>query len=658
MQALSSSATLWLGVTLLLIISPHLVRQPAWGTLICLAILAWRYAREKRSWALPAKWLRALITFSLVGATLIHYRTLNGLDAGTTLLTLMICLKLIELRYLRDAMTTLMMGYFLVLSGFLYDQSIFSGLYLIFMVVILTAALLVLQQSAPALPQSKQIKYHLKTSATLLVQAIPLMLILFLLVPRIPGPLWSLPSPSSGKTGLSDSMTIGNITHLADSDEVAFRASFDGPLPEAQQLYWRGPVFWKTDGRSWYDLGKNHPLLRTQQHSYRQLTQPIEYSVTLEANDRNWLFALDLPALIPDGATLRPDYQLLSKEPISSVYRYTMRSTLNYRNDLAPPIERSLALQLPPGVNPRTQALAEKWRQQYPSDLQLVNAALEYFRQQPFYYSRQPPALNGDSPIDQFLFDSRKGFCEHYSAAFVTLMRAANIPARVVTGYQGGEYNALGDYLIVRQSDAHAWAEVWVDDQGWLRADPTNVIPPQRIESFADTLRFRATDSEKLLSPSSDWLQRSWLQARRGWDAMNHQWNQWFLGFDQEKQKQLLEALGLGKFDYLKVTILMFLLIIGLLAALTILLLYRRQQASEPLLRAYQQLCDKLTRRGVDCAPHLGPQQRCRLAIAQLPKQRHEIRQLFRDYIRLRYREQNDPQQLQQFIGAVKRFRC
>jgi len=654
-QPASSNAIIWMLGALLLVVAPHLWRQPLWIAGICLTILAWRLVKEIRGWALPSTLFRILLAGSLLAATYLHYKTLNGLDAGTALLTLMLCLKLVELRSMRDATIILLLAYFLVLSGFLYDQSIFSGLYLMLVVLLLTTVLLVLNHPGNTFSSHK--RAYLKNAGALLIQALPLMLILFILVPRIPGPLWSLPSnSSSGKTGLSDEMSIGDISHLADSNEVAFRATFDGEIPLAEQLYWRGPILWKTDGRNWNALEESDLFSQLPAPSFISHSPPVEYQVTLQPNNQRWLFALDLPLLSPEKSFLRRDFQLLHKDKISEVYRYSMSSVLDYQNNQLHPQERALALQLPKQRNPQTLALAQQWQQQM-NEKQRVAYALNYFRQQPFYYSRTPPKLPGNDPIDQFLFNAQKGFCEHYAAAFTTLMRASGIPARVVTGYQGGEYNELGDYLVVRQSDAHAWAEVWLDEEGWLRVDPTSVIPKERVEAYNDLQRFMDTRNDALFNPDTTQLYRSWLHAARHWDAVNHQWNQWVLGFDQNKQQQLLQRLGLGELNIASIIGLMMLILITLLGLLLLYLLYQQQKNSDPLQQAYQQLCQRLSKRGVDIPPWLGPQQCSTRAMQQLPLQRHEIKALFQHYIALRYQKGKKPASQQQFIRAAKRFR-
>ncbi len=655
-QIISRYAIYWLLASLLLVIAPHLLRQPIWVITVCLGIIIWRYFKEQNHWALPAKPLRILFAMGLFISTYWQYHTLNGLDAGTTLLTIMLCLKLVELQNMRDALTALLLAYFLLLSGFLYDQSIFTGIYLFLVVLLLTASLLVLNH-----PHSKQKtpkKYYLKQASTLLIQALPLMLVLFVLVPRIPGPLWSLPNNNSAaSTGLSSEMSMGDITQLADNHDPVFRVSFSDEAPSAEKLYWRGPVLWKTDGRNWVADNKSANK-QTSPDNFIPMAEPISYQVTLQPQHNQWLFALDLPTTLPKNSRLSPDYQLLHKDKINDVYRYSVQSVLSYQNRQLNPSERLAALQLPTQRNSETLALGKQWQQLQLNNRELVEHALNYIRQQPFYYTRKPPALQGNDPVDQFLFDTRQGFCEHYAAAFVTLMRAMDIPARVVTGYQGGEYNELGNYLLVRQSDAHAWTEVWLESEGWLRIDPTSVIDPSRIEAYDDLQRFSSTQNDALFNPDTRWLIQAWLQSQRRWDAVNHLWNQWVLGFDDKKQQQLLQRFGIDNRDIGSIIKLMLGAIFSLLGLLALYLYYQQRKNNDPLQQAYQNLCLKLAKHNVDNANWIGPQQRCKQAMQSLPAQQQVIAALFEQYIQLRYAGNHGKADQRRFIQAVKRFRC
>lgn len=623
---------LWLLAALAAVALPHWLRQPAWLVLLGLGCFGWRLGVERRGWSLPRRWLRLLLTVAAIGAVLAAYRTLFGRDAGLALLTVMLCLKLLELRTRRDGLVVLVLGYFLVAGGFLHDQGLLSGAYLFAMVLLLTAALIALHHPAASLGHSRA---YLHLAGSLLVQALPLLVVLFLLFPRLPGPLWGLPKDAfAGRTGLSDEMTLGAIGLLAESDEVAFRVVFHGATPPPHQLYWRGPVLWRTDGRRWEPLQRDdRPLAPWYGGALRHEARgpAYDYTLTLEPHNRRWLLALDLPALLPPQVQATADFQLWLPQPATTLQRFSLRAHTDYATGSAAPWERRAGLQLPAAANPRTRAYAARWQGLPPG--RVVEEALRLFREEPFYYSRQPPLLDAD-PVDGFLFDTRRGFCEHYAAAFVTLMRAAGLPARVVTGYQGGERNELGEYLLVRQADAHAWAEVLFEEEGWVRVDPTAVIPPQRIEALADSTRFRSLAPDL---PRLGALGAAWLQLRQGWDAVHHAWNTWVLGYDQARQRALLERLGLGAWGWRGMIALL-----GVLAALAVAivatyLLLRERGRPDPLQRLYRRFCQRLARIGLARAAHEGPLAYAARIAATRPDLAPAVDRITALYVQLRY---------------------
>ena len=646
------SGRLWLLGALAVVLAPHLLRLPLWLSPLCVLLLIWRGAVELRGWPLPGRWWRLLLTLLGIAAIIVHYRTLLGRDAGLALLTVMLCLKLLELRTRRDAMVVTFLGYFLVAGGFLYSQALPVGGYLFTVVLILTAALIALNHPGGDLGQSR---YYLRLGTGLLLQALPIMLLLFVLFPRIPGPLWGLPKDAfAGKTGLSDHMTLDNITELADSDEVAFRVHFDGPVPPADQLYWRGPVLWYTNGRRWDPivLGLAPAWYRQPPH-YQSLGGEVRYTVTLEPNDQAWLFALDVPTQLPAGATASADFQLHLRRKVTSRQRYTLTSVLHYRATDISDSERRTALLLPARANPRTIALGTGWR-----DLparQIVQRALAYFREQPFFYTRRPPPL-GANAIDDFLFDTRRGFCEHYAAAFTTLMRAAGVPARIVTGYQGAESNPLGDYFIVRQSSAHAWSEVYLPEQGWMRVDPTAVIPPQRVETTGDIERFRSTSALTGELSERGWLVRNWSRLRYGWDAVNNVWNQWVLGYDQVRQQQLLERLGLFGFGWRGVIAALVAAVALVLTVVAVYLLRRERGTVPPAVKLYREFCRRLARVGLERQRSEGPRTFAERCSAARPDLSGDVGTITDLYIAMRYGPAHTDSVLSQLRQAVRNF--
>ena len=428
--------------------------------------------------SLPKRWQLMLITFAGTAGIIFNFHTLFGREAGVTLLVLLATLKLMELRNARDAMVLIYLACFIIITNFFYSQTIPTALYLLATMMVIVATWVQLQA------QNIALKPRLRIAAVLLMQALPLTLILFILFPRVQGPLWGLPQDAYASTGLDERMSPGSLSRLGMSEAVAFRVTYNGKPPRRDQMYWRGPVLWNFDGRTWTP-GISLPTIVPK---FTGLDQAIDYVVTLEPHNKHWLFALDVPEKLTISdkvsvpAILTNDFQLLNKEPVHARMRYAARSSLVYRANVQES-ERQLqrALQLPRQGDPRARQLAAQWRAGSKDDAAIINTALSYFSKNGFVYTLEPPLYGADG-VDDFLFGARQGFCEHYASAFVFLMRAANIPARVVTGYLGGEFNDVGNYYIVRQSDAHAWAEVWLAGQGWVRVDPTGVIAPGRVE--------------------------------------------------------------------------------------------------------------------------------------------------------------------------------
>ncbi len=649
----SLSGKLWLLAALFTVLLPHLIRMPLPLTLACSGVFAWRLAHELKGWPLPRRLVRIVITFIAFVMVAALFKTVAGRDAGVALLTMMLCLKLLELHTLRDALITLYLGYFLVIGAFLFSQSIYTGAYLLVVVLLLTAALIALNHPRAS---RENTRYYLRYSGRLLLQAFPIMVVMFLLFPRLDAPLWSMPLGTSGKTGLSDQIRMGTISSLVESEEVAFRVEFKGAIPSADQLYWRGPVLWNTDGRLWQ---RRHQIPLAHVPLFEESSSLVEYTVTLEPNGYRWLFTLDLPHSLPQGqdaeARILPDFQVVAERPITSKQRYTAQSALINRGGELNARHRSAALRLPDGTNPRTIALAQQWVDEGLAADEIVERALTYFRHNDFYYTRKPPLLQ-TNPVDDFLFNTRRGFCEHYATSFVTLMRAAGIPARVVTGYQGGESNKLGDYLIVRQSNAHAWAEVWLEQSGWTRIDPTTSVPQERVEEEIDTQRFTTTDLLGGITQGKQFnlFTRSFLQLRQVWDSINHGWNQWVLGFDKEQQAKLLKRLGMKDNSMQNLLLTMVVIVLLIVAAITAAVLLKRPRQKDPLQRYYQRFCDSLARHGTVRKSNEGPMDFARRACEEQPALCEQINRVTLLYIALRYQPQCEQTSLAEFKRAVQ----
>lgn len=649
--AISLRNTVWLTTALVLVAAPHVERLPLWLSVLAGAMCVWRLYLARTRLALPARWLLVAIVMASAAAIYLNYRTLFGRDAGVALLVLMISLKLLETRTQRDGMVLAFIGYFLVITNFFYTQSIPTALYLLACVWFITAAMIGLQYTREPAGYRAQLRHQLRTSAIMLAQSVPLMVVFFVLFPRVQGPLWGMPSDAfAGVTGLSDSMSPGTINQLVFSDDVALRAEFTGAVPPPTKLYWRGPVMLDFDGLTW--TAPPRPFLNRVDLERR--ANPVRYSVTVEPHNRRWLFALDMPGMLPPRASITPDYLLLSHMPVTSRMRYDLSSYLDYEfgaNSNEFMLQR--ALQLPRGFNPRTLELGRQLRSRHGDNEAIMNASLTLFREQKFIYTLEPPLL-GRHSVDEFIFNTRQGFCEHFSSAFVVLMRAAGVPARVVTGYLGGEYNPLGNYLIVRQSDAHAWAEVWIENRGWVRIDPTNSVSPARAEGgLAAAL------------PDSALLPR---RARSGGNALMHQlaltldslantWNQTVLGYNLESQRALLYRAG---FDGDTMRTLAMLLIIATIVATLILALVtltQRRRTREPVLAEYRKFCEKMAQAGITRGDAEGPRDFATRIAKTRPEFASAAGEITRLYVSLRYgHDQENKNQylikLQQYVKA------
>lgn len=647
-EGLTRPALTWLLAALALAVASHAQELPAWLAVLFAVLVGWRWLIILRDWAMPPRWLLLIVAVLAGAGVVIDYRTLFGRDAGVALLTAMTACKLLESRGLRDGIVLVFLGYLLVMSNLLFSQDIPRVAYLLAVIVVMLAAQVSIHRQHAGLAALAS----LRLAGRMVLLAIPVMLILFVLFPRIPGPLWGLPKDAfQGRTGLSDQMAPGTISELSRSDAVAFRVRFEGAVPPPSQRYWRGPVLWYFDGRRWTrpeETPVNTPVPFTPQGA------AVDYAVVLEPSNKNWLFALDLPARLPPRAIMTPSFQLLRDQPVNEVYRYEMRSYPAYRTGELTAMERARGLQLPARGNMRARALAADWRQRDPRPEALVNAALTLFREQPFYYTLTPPLL-GTETVDDFLFRTRQGFCEHYANAFVFLMRAAGVPARVVTGYQGGEMNTLGGYLIVRQSDAHAWAEVWLAGRGWVRVDPTGAVAPNRVR---EGLYAALPDPEALpflvrRGGDSEWLRQLVLS----WDILNNAWNEWVLAYGPDRQREFLSGLGFGPVDWGEMTVAMIVILSGLGLAYFG-WRWRSRQIRDPVARAWQRFCVRLARRGLARGPAEGPLAFAERVATSRPELATPAWEIARLYAALRYGPVAPPADVRQLQRLTWRFRA
>ena len=602
----------------------HAGRVPPWAAAVALLLILWRLLTAYRGGGYPGVAARALLALTLVVIVLVRFRTLNGLAAGTTLLLLMAGLKLLETRAARDQFVMVAAALFLLLAACLDRQELARAPLYGLHAWLCCGALAVI--AAPATSG----RAALALAGRALLLAVPLALLLFVFFPRLPGAFWAIPRGDLALSGLSDTMTPGNIGLLATNYDPAFRVQFAGPVPPPQERYWRGPVLHEFDGQTW----RRTPADLRPHLSREYLGTAYHYRVQLEASHQRWWFALDTPTRAPDARVLlNSDDMLIGAEPLADPVSFDQISYTHTRG--TQPLDAAARRQdtaLPASGNPRAHALAASLRGRAGSDAALVEAVLDYLHTGGFVYSLEPERLGPDA-IDDFLFGTRVGFCGHYASAFVMLMRAAGIPARVVTGYLGGEWIPYGGYLLVRQSDAHAWAEVWLEGQGWARVDPTAVVAPERLERGILDLIPQDLSARARLLHASPWLN----ELLQRWDAANAWWTNRVVKFDFETQLRLLERLGIRSPD---ARALGWTFMLALCLWLTVIAWHvgrsMRPARADPLARAYARLCRKLARI-VPRAPHEGPLAFGAALIARRPEVRTAVLPLLERYAELRY---------------------
>ena len=650
-------AAFFLLLSLLLLLLPHIFRLPIPLTLLILGIIFWRALFELGMVSLPGKILRFILLLLSLAMLVQHYSTFIGREAGSALLLFLISLKLMELKTYRDQLVVLFLAYFLVVLTFLFSQTIYTSIYLFSVLVCLILTQILIHHPLAKDKSWLTVTTHLKLVFKLIAHAAPLTLLLFLLFPRVSGPLWGLPEDAfSGQTGLSDTMQPGAISELSNNDAVAFRVKFKNAIPDNRDLYWRGPVLWRFNGERWSaPKHENRPQI-THSLNTTDTSTSLSYEITLQPHNKRWLFTLDTPIDYPTSSNLSLERLVTSRLIVQKLIRYQATSVIQ------PLLDKDYNwklydryLKVPNFTAPRSRALIASLKKTNPTDQAFVEAVLDYFRTKPFYYSRTPPLLF-EQPIDEFLFSTRKGFCEHYASTFTVMMRLAGIPARVVTGYQGGTLNPLSDYMIVRQSDAHAWTEVWLEKRGWLRIDPTAVIPPHRIENPIDIIQRQPGTSAAIKLLDRPWVFHAISQVKFAFDAINNRWNQWIVGYNQKKQASLFQAFGIPEISWDGLTV-----ILGISTILTLMLVsftvFRtKKTAEQPLLKTYQLFCKRLEKIGIRKLPHETPLVYANKIINIRSDLKSEVNSIIGLYQRLRYTRHYSKTLYQRLVSKVKNF--
>ncbi len=629
---------------------------PPWSWLILAAALGWRMGAQWLGWRLPSAPL--LIVAAAVSGLLVffHYHSVWGRDAGVALLTLTASLKLLETRQLRDRRVLLLMGFFLSISLLLFDQGILTALIVLLLFTGLVTAWLgidffQLSVQPSALPST--ILARLRTAGQLLLMAIPVAVVLFLLFPRPPGGLWGVQQPVAGevRTGLSDTLSAGSFDALSKDPTPAFRVQFDGAIPPPPARYWRVLVMSHELEGTWQaDLPNFNAAVP--KHVGKALGEPIRYTLTLEPSDRRFVPSLTLPLStnLPPSLLLDASGGLFSRTSLTDRTRLTISSALDYV--LEPKLsaaERRLNLQLPPD-NPQLKALGKQWQTLSPEAAR--DAALQYFHTENFHYTLSPGRLNGANRMDQFLFQTRRGYCEHYAEAFTLLMRAAGIPARIVTGYQGGE--VIGDYLLVRQADAHAWSEIWIAKHGWVRVDPTAAVAPERIDTGLAAAAAQDAALPAILRGGDSFSR----QLARRLDQVQNGWNQYVLAYSGDTQLDLLRHLGLDGLTRWQQAVLALFLSAGLWwgmmrwwQALSL------QRGTDAIDRAWQPMAIALDRAGLSRETGESWKHHSqRISSALPPNLAEELNALSQQFSRWRYAAQTSQQRQKLIAGQARRL--
>ena len=605
---LPRNSLVWMLFAQAALILPHVEHLPSWLLLAWGMVVVWRIQIFRGRSDMPRTWVKAaLVGMSGLGIKM-AYGTLLGIDPMVGLLITAFLLKLLEMHTRRDALVVIFLGFFVAATQFLYDQTISGSLYGLLTILLLVITLLSVNQ-AQAKPSFRRTGV---TGAKLFLQSLPLMFLLFAIMPRL-GALWSVPQQrSAAQTGVSGSMSPGDFTDLTRSGKLAFRVSFAGAAPARRDLYWRGLVFSDFDGRTWspssqwlYRDGAAVNWQNQKPFAWRNIldipasADRFRYSVVLEATQQPWLYMLGMPSDIPESAGLSRPHTLVSKGPVRQRRQYSVSAATDYRleRDLSVR-QRTLETLLPDNFNPETRRQAELWRSESNSDRELIDRLLKHYHDQ-FVYTLKTPAM-GKHSIDEFLWGVQRGFCEHFASSFVFFMRAAGIPARVVAGYQGGELSPAGDYWLVHQFDAHAWAEVWLPGRGWVRVDPTASVAPERIErGLSDALS--DDDSGLVAGPLSLIYYRNiniLNKIRLQWDALNYHWYQRVVGYDDQQQMNFFRD-WLGGADPWRIAA----ALIGgaalVLGSLALLAWYGSRRVLDPVTRAYYSMQRRLEKEGL-----------------------------------------------------------
>ena len=654
-EQLPRPALVWSILAQALLLLPHISHIPPWVIAVYLVAFAWRVQAFRGRIELPGRWLKVALSGAAAGGIVLSFGSLLGMEPMVAFLLTAFALKLTEMRSRKDAYVVIFLGYFVCLTAFLFSQGLVMVLYGLLVVWVLTTALISVHRPMARVRDTRS----LRLAGVMMLQAAPLMLVLFFLFPRI-GPLWNVPLKShTAQTGMSDTLFPGDVSNLSQSDEVAFRAQFDGVVPPPEELYWRGVVMSHLDGTVWRGLKYFEiPAALRREPQVALAGDSLAYRIIMEPTQQHWLYSLRYARPEKPRLLSLSDFRLYSPATVEYKLQYRVRSwpeaVLEPELD---PWRRTAETQLPPGDNPRARALAETLYRSAGAPEAFVTAALAYFRQQPFFYTLQPPLLGDSDVMDRFLFDTRRGFCEHYAYAFAVMARSVGIPTRIIGGYQGGEINPVNGTVIVHQFDAHAWNEVWLAGRGWVRVDPTAAVAPDRILYGLE----RAVASEGSFLSESPWSPLrfravNWVNSLRlQYDALTYRWQSWVTGFDGAMQVDLLRRV-LGEVTPSRSVILLLGTGLATMGVVSWFLLRdRRRQRRSVFEDELVNFLDTIHRRGLSPQPGETPGQLAERAAQRWPAEAERIRALYRAHAALVYGAGCGPQDVARTVRELRR---
>jgi transglutaminase-like putative cysteine protease len=648
-EALNRQVQIFLLFSIGLIALPHVEHIPPLLSAFFNLLLAWRFIAVRKTHWLPNKAALFLLTLTAVALLYVHHQGILGRDAGTSLFVTALGLKLLEIRTIRDVYLSVFLAFIVAATQFLYLQNIFMAAYILAVSCILIATLICVNSPNP------QPAAALKTSAGIVLQALPLAVAMFIFFPRVEAPRWMVfQDKHKARMGLNDVLEPGSISELGLSGELAFRVKFQGPIPPPEQRYWRGPVFTHTDGKRWTE-SKNDAFWR---HLDKLQFQgaPYRYTLLMEPQDKKWVFALDMPTDFPDTLHRNAFYQLLTSKDPEMRAEYAIVSYPRYNTGYLTRTEYRDNLQLPAKPSPRIRDLVERLQGFKGDPETFIDNLLQYFKTNRFYYTLMPPLME-ENPIETFLFETRRGFCSHYATAFAYLMRVVGAPARVVGGYQGGELNKVGNFLEIRQANAHAWTEVWLDKRGWVRVDPTAAIAPERIRQDVNVDLQIALGEVNFTPVKIDNAAINWLkQAAYLWDSIDYNWQRWVINYNSGNQSKLMAFFNIGNLRTLAYWL------VGVLLLVTVplawLLLRGKTRQTDKALQIYTRFCRKLAKKGLQRKAQEGAHDFAARAIASLPEKAESIKNITALYNRVRYGKNPDAAELQLLRRQVRSFRA